>query len=74
MMSTVTTTPRLKIHDLLPELVTLQAASCAAQCSFWHALMQYSTLSHALHLLRPSLGQPGQAQRRRSRSSDAPAL
>jgi hypothetical protein len=28
-------------------LVTLQAAMCAAQCSFRHALLQYSTLLHA---------------------------
>jgi hypothetical protein len=40
-------------------LVTLQAALCAAQCSFWHALLQYSTLLHTLHWLRPSLEQPG---------------
>ena len=52
----------------------MQAALCAAQCSFWHSLLQYSTLLHALHLLRPPLGQPGHAQRRRSRASDAPAL
>ena len=39
-------------HVLLPGLVTLQAALCAAQCSFWHALLQYSTLLHALHLVR----------------------
>ena len=59
---------------MLPGLVTLQAALCAAQCSFWHALLQYSTLLHALHLLRPPLGQPGHAQRRRSLAPDAPAL
>jgi hypothetical protein len=59
---------------LLPRLETLQAALCAAQCSFWHALLQYSTLLHALHLLRPPLGQPGHAQRRRSPAPDAPAL
>ncbi len=42
-------------HVLLrARLVTLQAALCAAQCSFWHSLLQYSTLLHALHLLRPS--------------------
>ena len=58
---------------MLPGLVTLQAALCAAQCSFWHPL-QYSTHSHALHLLRPPLGQPGHAQRRRSLAPDAPAL
>ena len=52
-------------HVLLPGLVILQAALCAAQCSFWHALLQYSTLLHALHLERPPLGQPGHAQRRR---------
>ncbi len=61
-------------HVLLLGLVTLQAALCAAQCSFWHALLQYSTLLHALHLLRPPLGQPGHAQRRRSLAPDAPAL
>ena len=61
-------------HVMLPGLVTLQAALCAAQCSFWHALLQYSTLLHALHLLRPPLGQPGHAQRRRSPAPDAPAL
>jgi hypothetical protein len=44
---------------MLTGLVTLQAALCAAQCSFWHALLQYSTLLHALHLLRPPLGQQG---------------
>ncbi len=44
------------------------------QCSFWHALLQYSTLLHALHVLRPPLGQPGHAQRRRSLAPDAPAL
>ena len=59
---------------MLPALVTLQAALCAAQCSFWHALLQYSTLLHALHLLWPPLGQPGHAQRRRSPAPDAPAL
>ena len=52
----------------------MQAGLCAAQCSFWHALLQYSTLLHALHLLRPPLGQPGHAQRRRSLAPDAPAL
>ena len=61
-------------HVLLPGLGTLQAALCAAQCSFWHALLQYSTVLHALHLLRPPLGQPGRAQRRRSPAPDAPAL
>ena len=61
-------------HVLLPGLVTLQAALCAAQCSIWHALLQYSTLLHALQLLRPPLGQPGHAQRRRSLAPDAPAL
>jgi hypothetical protein len=61
-------------HVLLPGLVTLQAALCAAQCSFWHALLQYSTLLHALHLVRPPSGQPGHAQRRRSPAPDAPAL
>ena len=59
---------------MLPGLVTLQAALCAAQCSFWHALLQYSTLMHALHLLWPPLGQPGRAQWRRSLAPDAPAL
>ncbi len=54
--------------------MTLQAALCAAQCSFWHALLQYSTLLHALHWLRPSLEQPGHAQWRRSLAPDAPAL
>jgi hypothetical protein len=54
--------------------VTLQANLCAAQCSFWHALLHYSTLLHALHLLRPPLGQPGHSQRRRSQAPDAPAL
>ena len=48
---------------------------CArAQCSFWHALLQYSTLLHAPHWLRPSLEQPGHAQWRRSLAPDAPAL
>ena len=61
-------------HVLLPGLVTLQAALCAAQCSYWHALLQYSTLLHALHLVRPPSGQPGHAQRRRSPAPDAPAL
>ncbi len=61
-------------HVLLPGLVTLQAALCAAQCSFWHPLLQYSTVLHALHLVRPPLGQPGHAQRRRSPAPDAPAL
>jgi hypothetical protein len=52
----VTTTRRTAtmFHVLLPGLVTLQAVLCAAQCSFWHALLQYSTLMHALHLLWPS--------------------
>ena len=27
-------------YVLLPGLVTLQAALCAAQCSFWHVLLQ----------------------------------
>ena len=54
--------------------MTLQAALCAAQCSFWHALLQNSTLLHALHLVRPPLGQPGHAQRRRSLAPDASAL
>ncbi len=61
-------------HVMLPGLGTLQAALCAAQCSFWHALLQYPTLLHALHLLRAPLGQPGNAQRRRSPAPDAPAL
>ena len=61
-------------HVMLPGLVTLQAALCAAQCSFWHALLQYSTLLHAPHWLRPSLEQPGHAQWRRSLAPDAPAL
>jgi hypothetical protein len=61
-------------HVLLPGLVTLQAALCAAQCSFWHALLQYSTLMHAPHWLRPSLEQPGHAQWRRSPAPGAPAL
>ena len=61
-------------HVLLPGLVILQAALCAAQCSFWHALLHDSTLLHALHLERPPLGQPGHAQRRRSLAPDAPAL
>ena len=61
-------------HVLLPGLVILQAALCAAQCSFWHALLQYSTLMHALHWLRPSLEQPGHAQWRRSLAPDAPTL
>jgi hypothetical protein len=59
---------------LLTGLATLQAALCAAQCSFWHALLQYSTLLHALHLVRAPLGQPGHAQRRRLPTPDAPAL
>ncbi len=59
---------------MLPGLVTLQAALCAGQCSFWHALLQYATLSHAPHMLPPLLGQPGHAQRRRSPAPDAPAL
>jgi hypothetical protein len=54
--------------------VALQAALCAAQCSFWHALLQYSTLLHALHVSKAPLGQPGHAQRRRSPAPDAPAL
>ncbi len=54
--------------------MTVQAALCAAQCSFWHGLRQYSTLLHELHLLRPPLGQPGHAQQRRSLAPDAPAL
>jgi hypothetical protein len=58
-------------HVLLPGLVTLPAALCAAQCSCWHALLQYSTL---LHLVRTPLGQPGLAQRRRSPAPDAPVL
>jgi hypothetical protein len=58
---------------LFPGLVTLQAALCAAQCSFWHALLQYSTHLHALHLVRPPLGQPGHAERR-SPAPDAPTL
>ena len=57
-----------------PGSVTLQAALCAAQCSFGHALLHYSTLLHALHLVRAPLGQPGHAQRRRSLAPDAPAL
>ncbi len=61
-------------HVMLPGLVTLQVALCAAQCSFWHGLLQYSTLLHALHWLRPSLEQPGHAQWRRSLAPDAPAL
>ena len=61
-------------HVLLPGFATLQATLCAAQCSFWHTLLQYSTLMHALHLELPPLGQPGQAQRRRSQAPDAPAL
>ncbi len=61
-------------HVLLPGLVILQAALCAAQCSFWHALLQYSTLLHALHWLRPSFEQPGHAQWRRSLAPDAPSL
>jgi hypothetical protein len=69
----VTTTPRL-LHVLVPALVALQAALCADQCTFWHALLQYSTVLHALHLLRPPLVQPGHAQRRRSPAPDAPAL
>ena len=32
-------------HVMLPGLVTFQAALCAAQCSFWHALLQYSYFS-----------------------------
>ncbi len=51
----------------------MQAVLCAAQCSFWHALLHYSTILHALHLSRPLLGQPD-AQRRRSPAPDAPAL
>ncbi len=54
--------------------MTLQAALCAAQCSFWHVLLQDSTLLHAPHMLRPPLGQPGHAQWRRSLAPDAPAL
>ena len=34
--------------ELLTGLVTLQAALCAQPCSFWHSLLQYSTLMHAL--------------------------
>ncbi len=83
----VTTTPRHRdimmtdraalirlFHVLLPGLVTLQAGLVRGQCSFWHALLRYSTLLHALHLVRPPLGQPGHAQRRRSPAPDAPAL
>jgi hypothetical protein len=40
----ITTTTRLFFHVLLPGLVTLQAALCATQSSFWHALLHYSTL------------------------------
>jgi hypothetical protein len=36
-------------HVVLPGLVTLQAALCAAQCSVLHALLQYPRLLHALH-------------------------
>jgi hypothetical protein len=61
-------------HVLLPGLVILQAALYSAQCSFWHALLHYSTLLHALHLVRPPLMQPGHAQRRRSPAPDAPVL
>ena len=61
-------------HALLPGFVTLQAALCVAHCSILHALLQYSTLLHAPHWLRPSLEQPGHAQRRRSPAPDAPAL
>ncbi len=62
-------------HVMLSGLASLQAALCATQCSFWHALLQYSTLLHALHWLRPSLlEQPGHAQWRRSLAPDAPAL
>jgi hypothetical protein len=61
-------------HVMLPGLVTLQAALCAAQCSFWHPLLQYSTHLHALHLVRAPLVQPGHAQRRRSPAPDASAL
>jgi hypothetical protein len=43
---------------------------CAAQCS--QNLLHYSTLSHALHLVRPPLGRPGHV--RRSPDPDAPAL
>jgi hypothetical protein len=59
-------------HVLLPGLATLQAALlclrglpllCKSGC-FWYALLQYSTLLHALHLVRPPLGEPGHAQRR----------
>ncbi len=59
---------------MFPGLVTLQAALCSAQCSFWHALLQYSTLLHALHSVRPLSGKQGHAQRRRSPAPDAPAL
>jgi hypothetical protein len=59
---------------MLPGLVTLQAALCAAQCSFWHALLQYSTLLLALHSVWPLLRKQGHAQRRRSPAPDAPAL
>ena len=74
MISTKLRRHRDYLYVLLPGLVTLQAALCAAQCSFWHALLQYSTLLHALHWLRPSLEQPGHAQWRRSLAPDAPAL
>jgi hypothetical protein len=74
----ITTTPRhrdsILFQVMLSGLATLQAALCATQCSFWHALLQYSTLLHALHWLRPSLEQPGHAQWRRSLAPDAPAL
>ncbi len=51
----VTDRAALISHVLLPGLVTLQAALCAAQCSFRRALLYYSTLLHALHLVRPPL-------------------
>ncbi len=74
MMSSKSRRRRDYFSWLAPRLVTLQAVLCAAQCSFWHALLQYSTLMHALHLLWPSLRQPGHAQRRRSPAPDAPVL
>ncbi len=54
--------------------LSLHAALCAGQCCFWHALLQYTTLLHASHMLAAQLRQPGHAQRRRSPAPDAPAL
>ena len=59
----------------LPLQLALDKLWAGAPCSPARlALMWYSTHLHALHLVRPPLGQPGPAQRRRSPAPDAPAL